>query len=129
MIAPELVKNRESNKSTVQCAICKNRAGSSVKIIRLGTNFSVVCEECIETFSKEDLELMHNMFVAFGGYCGKCASSKEDAYQELKIIAGEYAKSGKDIAKIENDVRTLHRAFLHGITLVQLVQGLRVLSD
>jgi hypothetical protein len=129
MITPELVKTQEAKKSAVQCAVCKNGAGSKVKIVRLGTSFSVVCEECIVNFSKEDLELMHNMFVAFGGWFGKCASSKEDSFQELKIIAKEYAKSGKDIAKIESDVKTLHRAFLHGITLVQLVQGLRVLSE
>ena len=126
MITPELVKPRESKKSRAQCAIC---TGVSIKILRLGSNFAVVCKKCLSTFSLNDLELMHNMFVAFGGYFGRYASSKEESYQELKEIAKEYAQSDRDITKVESDVKTLHRAFTHGITLIQLVQGLRVLSD
>ena len=126
MITPELVKTRESKKAMAQCAIC---AGVSVKILKLGSNFAVVCKNCLDTFSLSDLELMHNMFLAYGGYFGKYASSKEESYQELEAIAEEYAQSGKDFEKIESDVRNLHRAFTHGITPIQLVQGLRVLSD
>jgi len=126
MITPELVKTPESKKSMAQCAVC---AGVGVKILKLGPNFVVVCKRCLDTFSLSDLELMHNMFVAFGGYFGKYASSREESYQELKIIAREYSQSGRDVTRIENDVKNLHRAFTHGITPVQLVQGLRVLSD
>lgn len=125
MITPELVKPRGSKKSMAQCAIC---AGVSVKILRLGSNFAVVCKKCLKIFSLSDLELMHNMFVAFGGYFGRYASTKEESYQALKKIAKEYAQSGRDVTKIESDVKNLHRAFTHGITPVQLVQGLRVLS-
>ena len=124
MITPELVKKQESKKGMGQCAIC---AGVSVRIVRLGRNFAVVCNECSSTFPERDLEFMHNMFLAYGGYFGKCAGSKEETYQELKKIAGEYAKSGRDIEEIESDVKNLHRAFVNGITLVQLVGGLRVL--
>ena len=103
MIAPELVKARETKKRMAQCAVC---AGVGVKILKLGTNFAVVCVRCLDTFSLSDLELMHNMFVAFGGYFGKHARSKEESYQELKKIAKEYAQSGRDISKIESDVKS-----------------------
>ena len=93
MIAPELVKARETKKRIAQCAVC---TGVGVKILKLGSNFAVVCKRCLATFSLSDLELMHNMFVAFGGYFGKHARSKEESYQELKKIAKEYAQSGKD---------------------------------
>ena len=126
MITPELVKHRESKNKMAQCAIC---AGVSVKILRLGSNFAVVCKRCLVTFSLKELELMHDMFIAFGGYFGKYANNKEESYQELKKIAKEYAQSGRGITKIKNDVKNLHRAFTHGITPIQLVQGLRVLSD
>ena len=72
---------------------------------------------------------MHNMFVAYGGYFGKYTINRKETFRVLEQIATEYEKSGKNIDKIENDVKNLHRAFLHGITLVQLVQGLRVLSN
>jgi len=126
MITPELVKSQGSKKNMAQCAVC---AGISVKILKLGSTFAVVCKRCLNTFSLSDLELMHNMFVAFGGYFGKCASNKEESYQELEKIAKEYAQSDRDVAKIESDVKNLHRAFTHGITPIQLIQGLRVLSD
>ena len=126
MITPELVKEQNSKKFLAKCAICD---GTSVKIVRLGHAFAVVCKYCLDTFSRKELELMHNMFLAFGGFFGKNTNSKEETYQELKKIAAEYAQSGKDITKIENDVKNLHRAFIHGITPMQLVQGLRVLSD
>lgn len=126
MITPELVKKRKSEKFTPQCAIC---AGVSVKILRLGSNFAVVCKNCLDTFSLSDLELMHNLFLAYGGYFGKYASSKEESYQELVTIAKEFAQSGRDIKEVGNDAINLHRAFTHGITPIQLIKGLRVLSD
>lgn len=126
MIPPELVKKRESKKSIGQCAIC---AGLSVRIVRLDQKFAVICKECSDTFSRKDLELMHNMFVAYGGYFGKCGDNTEETYQVIEEISREYASSGKDIDKVESDVRNLHRAFVHGISPVQLVKGLRVLVD
>lgn len=126
MITPELVKTRETKKFQAQCAIC---AETSVKIVKIGSNFAVVCNNCLDEFSEKDLELMHNMFLAFGGNFGKYASSKEESYRELEQIAKERAQKGLDVKKIENDVENLHRAFTYGIAPVQLVQGLRVLSD
>ena len=126
MITPELVKKQESKKSIGQCAIC---TGLSVRIVRLDQKFAVVCKECSDNFSKNDLELVHNMFVAYGGYFGKCEGNREETYQELEEIAKEYASSGRDIEKVESDVKNLHRAFVHGITRAQLVNGLRVLVD
>lgn len=126
MVTSGLLKNQESKKFVPQCVIC---AETSVRILRLGSNFSVVCKECSVKFSKRELELMHNMFLAYGGHFGKLNSSKEEAYQELEKIAKEYSKSGKDVARIESDVKNLIRAFLHGITPIQLVKGLQVLSD
>lgn len=99
-----------------------------MKILKLGSNFAVVCKNCLDNFSRKDLELMHNMFLAFGGYFGKHASSRENSYRELEAIAKEYAQEGFGVEKIESDVKNLHRAFLHGITPIQLIQGLRVLS-
>ncbi len=126
MITPELVTDRKK-VSSVKCAICKSRGNSEFKIKRLGRNFGVVCGDCLEEFSDEDLELMHNMFIAFGGHFGKLGGSKEENYKKIEEIARSYEKEGKEAANIENDIGTMHRAFLCGISPVQLVQGLRML--
>lgn len=126
MITPELVINRKK-LSSVECAICRSCESAEVKIKRLGRSFGVVCGDCLEEFSDEDLELMHNMFTAFGGHFGKLGASKEENYKRIEEIARSYEKEGKKASNVENDVQTMHRAFLYGIPPVQLVQGLRML--
>lgn len=69
MITLELEKKRESKKCWAHCAIC---AEPSVKIVKLSSNFTVVSMRCGDAFSGKDLELMCNMFTAFGGYFGEC---------------------------------------------------------
>jgi len=86
-----------------------------------------VCRDCLEEFSDKDLELMHNMFTAFGGYFGKLGGSKEETYKRIEEIARSYEDQGKTAASVKNDVKTMHRAFLYGIPPVQLVQGLKML--
>lgn len=83
MITPELVKKRPSKNGEAQCVIC---AETSVNIRKVGSNFVVVCNGCLVKFTMIELELMHNMFLAFGGYFGKHGSTKEEAFQELKFV-------------------------------------------
>lgn len=92
-------------------------------------SFGIVCEDCLRSFSDKEMELIHNMITAFGGYFGLLSNSKETSYSKLKEIAGDYKALNKDVANIENDVKTLHLAFLYGITPKQLVQRLKLLID
>jgi len=128
MITPELVTDRKKVNS-IECAICRSVESAEVKIKRLGRSFGVVCRDCLEEFSDKDLELMHNMFTAFGGYFGKLGGSKEEAYKKLEEIARSYEKEGKEAPNVESDVKTMHRAFLYGISPMQLVRGLRMLLE
>ncbi len=128
MITPELVSDRKKVCS-VACAICRSCESAEVKIKMLGKSFGVVCGDCLEEFSDKDLELMHNMFTAFGGYFGKLGASKEEKYKKLEEIASSHEREGKEASNVEGDIKTMHRAFLCGISPVQLVQGLRVLLE
>ena len=128
MITPELIIEKKK-VGAVECAICRSCESAEVKIKRLGRSFGVVCRDCSEEFSDEDLELMHNMFTAFGGHFGKLGASKEEKFKKLEEIARIYDKEGKEAASVKSDVKTMHRAFLYGIPPVQLVQGLRVLLE
>lgn len=128
MITPELVSDRKK-KSSVECAICRNKENADVRIKMLGRHFGVVCRDCIEEFSDRELELMHNMFVAFGGHFGKLGGSKEETYKSLEQIARSYKEEGKEASHIESDIKTMHQAFLYGITPIQLGRGLRILLE
>jgi len=128
MIVSELTK-KKSTFSYVKCVLCQNNTKLDVRIKKIGNSFGTVCEECAKTFNDEEIELMYNMFTAFGGYFGKMSNSKELSYSRLEEIAKDYKERNKDINNIENDIKTLHSAFLFGISPQQLVKGLKLLVD
>ena len=49
--------------------------------------------------------------------------------RKLEEIAKGYKEQNKSIYKIENDIKTLHSAFLYGISSQQLVRGVKLLVD
>ena len=128
MIVSELTK-KKNTFSYVKCVLCRNDTNLNVRIKKIGNSFGTVCEECAKTFNDEEIELMHNMFTAFGGYYGKMSNSKELSYSKLEEIAKDYKEQYRDINDIENDIKTLHLAFLYGISPQQLVKGLKLLID
>ncbi len=128
MIVSEFPKKRNT-LSYIKCVLCRIDTKLDVKIKRIGNTFGTVCEECAKAFSDEEIELMHNMFTAFGGYYGKMSNSKELSYSKLEEIAKDYKEQYRDINGVESDVKTLHSAFLYGISPQQLVKGLKLLID
>ena len=128
MITPELIEEKKS-LSFVKCGICHGNANSRTTIKKTGNSFSIVCNKCSRLFTDKEIELMHNMFTAFGGYFSKMSNSKEVTFSKLKEIARDYKSQQKDIETIENDIKTLHAAFLYGISPQQLVKGLNLLID
>ena len=128
MIVSEFPK-KKNTLSYIKCVLCRNDTKLDVKIKKIGNIFGTVCEECAKAFSDEEIELMHNMFTAFGGYYGKMSNSKELSYSKLEEIAKDYKEQYRDTNEVENDVKTLHSAFLYGISPQQLVKGLKLLID
>ena len=122
MIVSEVTK-KKNTLSCIKCVLCRNDTKLDVKIKKIGNSFGTVCEECVKAFRDEEIELIHNMFSAFGGYFGKMSNSKELSYSKLEEIAKGYKEQNKNINNIENDVKTLHSAFLYGISMQQLVKG------
>ncbi|MBY9020140.1 MAG: hypothetical protein KGD67_03710 [Candidatus Lokiarchaeota archaeon] len=128
MIVSEFPK-KKNTFSAVKCVLCRDDTTRDVRIKKIGNSYGTVCEECVKSFNDGEIELMHNMFRAFGGYFGKMSNSKELSYSKLKQIAKDYSEMDKDITNIENDIKTLHSAFLYGISPEQLVKGLKLLVD
>ena len=121
MIVSEPMK-KKITFSYVKCVLCRNNTKMNVKIKKIGNFYGTVCEGCAKSFNDEEIELMHNMFTAFGGYFGKMSDSKELSYSKLEEIAKDYKEENKDINNVENDVKTLHSAFLYGISPPKLVK-------
>ena len=110
----------------VKCGICHTEIVSSASIYQEGFHFGLVCEECYKNNSPEDLELMANMFIAYGGYFGKLKIADFSLNKLLEQI----------VSKVENKENVeelhftyMHHALLNGITPKQFVQGLRILLE
>ena len=114
---------------SVKCKLCQNNVKKTSQIVKLGTNYGVICSDCAEEFSPKDRELIYNMFTAFGGYYGKLRTPTTNNYKIIKSLADQYQLVNKEINITSLDVRVLHMAFLYGISPSQIIQGLRILSD
>ena len=66
------------------------------------------------------------MFCAYGGHFSKLSNSKETTNSKLREIANDYEKREKYIENVENEIKTLHSAFLYGIRPRQLVKSLKL---
>ena len=69
MITSELVREKKKLNS-VKCFLCRSNTNSYFKIKKIGICFGIVCEDCLKAFSDKEMELIHNMITAFGGYFG-----------------------------------------------------------
>jgi predicted amidophosphoribosyltransferase len=114
---------------SVKCKLCQAEVKKTSQIVKLGTNYGVICSDCAEELSHTDRELIYNMCVAFGGYYGKLRTPTTNNYKIIKSLAEQYQINNRAINVTSLDVHILHRAFLYGISPSQIVQGLKILSD
>lgn len=129
MITSTKLEEKQS-LNLVKCAICHNNANKNARIKRLGTQFGIICNDCHEEFSQDEIELISNMCIAFGGYFGKLKTSKILNYQIIKELAEEFKLNKDKIALSTINIKLLHKALLYGIPPGQFIKGLElILSD
>jgi hypothetical protein len=111
----------------ISCGICHGDVKGSQRIIKAGINFAVICEQCYRRFSKDELELMLNMFLSFGGYFGQLKSSKSTTSKRFNRLLKDIEQNQSKFSRSELDIRIIHKALLHGIAHHKLVKqkGLR----
>lgn len=110
----------------VRCGICRHNIEKVATIYQEGLSFGVICEECYKNNSPEDLELMANLFMAYGGYFGMRKDSDYSLYKVLKTLTSGDNGNG---SIIEININMLHQALLHGVCPHQFRQGLKLLLD
>ena len=115
----------EKKRSFVKCSICKQEIIGNHRFIRLAMNYGVICPECDNKFNDDEIELISNIFTAFGGYFGsKKGSSENSISQIIKKLSILQKLSEKSIEINALDIKILHQALLHGISPRQIVQRL-----
>ncbi|MFX0021506.1 MAG: hypothetical protein ACFE9S_04220 [Candidatus Hermodarchaeota archaeon] len=113
----------------IKCGICRNEIKRGASIYQEGLTFGVVCEECYKNNSQQDLELMANLFLAYGGYFGKLKQNKFSVYETIKKLMEKF-QPGKDLdSLIELNIKMMHQALLYGVTPQELINGLKILLN
>ena len=113
----------------VKCGICRNEITRGASIYQEGLTFGVVCEHCYKNNSPEDLELMANLFLAYGGYFGIQKERKRSTYKTIKKIMTKYQPRKEPDALIERNIKMTHKALLYGITPQELIYGIKILLE
>jgi uncharacterized Zn-finger protein len=114
----------KENRSFVKCSICKQEIVGKHRFIELAMNYGVICPECDCRFNNDEIELISNLFIAYGGYFGsKKGISKNSTHQIMKKLSNLHDLSSKNIEINALDVKILHQALLHGISPRQIVHG------
>ncbi len=106
---------------TFKCGVCQKDIEEHEIIYQDVTHFRVVCSTCNDLFTKEDLELVINIFLSHEGFFGKLkpTASKHD----LKGLIIEYEKRSK-LNVEEMNILLLHKALLYEITPKQFIKQL-----
>jgi len=125
MLTTTKLDEKKSLKS-VKCAICQGDAKNNAKIQKLGTNFGIICNDCYEELSKDEIQLISNMFNAFGGYFGKLKTRNLSNYKIIKELAEEFKVKKEKIEFSKINIQLLHKALLYGIAPRQFIKGLEL---
>jgi hypothetical protein len=113
--------------NSIKCGICRAEIRRDAIIFQEGLHYGIVCSKCHDSTSKEDLELMANMFLAYGGYFGKLKDPDFSIGEILKELLKENDVNTKNASLEDLNVRLLHCALLHGLTPQQFIRGLEIL--
>ena len=112
-------------RTYVKCSICKKEITGKHRFIELAMNYGVICPECDNLFDDNEIELISNLFTAFGGHFGaKKGNSARNPSQFISKLSNIHKLNEKRIDLNTLDVKILHQALLHGISPRQIIQGL-----
>jgi len=115
MIVSSEFKNKDFQDS-INCGICRMEIIQEAAIFQEGLHFGVICSKCYIDNSEEDIELMSNMFLAFGGYFGMLRDPDYSIYEMLKDLVSKIHDNKNTMSSVEMKIRLFHTALLHGIT-------------
>lgn len=116
-----MIVDSKKPRYSLYCSICRKKITEKASIFQESLHFGIVCPVCHTNNSQEDLELMANLFLAFGGFFGKKEEAKFDVETVLRKLIDEVDSSGSQVSVEKLNVKVLHRALLHGVTPKQYV--------
>jgi len=124
-----MITESQDYGQSIKCSICRHEIKDRATLCQTGVNYGIVCVECYQKFSSEDLELMANLFIAFGGYFGQYQRSEFSILRILKAIHMDLLPVYEEKGIEELNIRMLHRALLHGISPEEYIESLELVFE
>ena len=107
----------------VRCAICHAEIKDRHRIYQTRLSFGVVCKGCVKRFSKEDIEMIANLFLAYGGYFGQYGRDSL-SIENLIIRFAQKIDLGTETLTSTN-IKMWHEILIHGFTPKEFLQALK----
>lgn len=129
MLEKNITKLENTHKQkvkAVRCDICQKDLNKKAIFYHTAINDKIICESCYKTFSKDDIELMVNLFSAYGGYFGKYQKLKISVYNRLKELSGIDIEQDAISGAEGLNLRLLHTALQFGFTPKECFQGILI---
>jgi hypothetical protein len=120
-------KKKVISPNSIKCGICNTEIRNRATIYRSEVYVRVICENCLRKFSSDDIELMINVFTAFGGYFAKNRKPDYIIYIILKEFKEELNSKGSSLSLLELKLKLLHKALLYGISPEKYFQRLKMI--
>ena len=106
----------------IKCSICRADIKERHKMYQTSLKLGVICRSCRNRFSEEDIEMIVNIFFAFGGYFGKYDKS-EFSIDDVIVEFAEQLDAGSTNLHSQN-VKMWHKVLTHGITPQEFLEEL-----
>ncbi|MHA1915875.1 MAG: hypothetical protein ACW986_17985 [Promethearchaeota archaeon] len=116
MMSSELKSSTEIFQIIQTCGICNKDIRKEVATYQGGFQFGIICSSCHANNSEEDIELMSNMFLAFGGFFGMQRDPNFPVNEMLKDLLDEIHVRKETTSPKELKLKLMYLALLHGIT-------------
>jgi hypothetical protein len=111
----------------IKCSICRADIKDRHNVYQSSLKLGIICNLCKQRFSDEDIEMIINIFFAFGEFFG--ARDRSNFSIEDTIL--EFAKN-LDEGKVNfhsQNVRMWHKVLTHGITPKEFLKELSAFSE
>jgi len=110
--------------SGIKCSICRADIKERHKMFQTSLKLGVICRSCRKRFSDEDVEMIVNLFFAFGGYFGEFDKS-EFSIDDVIVEFAEQLDAGRATFHSQN-LKMWHKVLTHGITPKEFLKELSV---
>ncbi len=111
----------------IKCSICRALIRDRHRMYQSSLKLGVICKSCRDRFSSDDIEMIVNLFFAYGGYFGQYDKS-EFSLENVIVGSARQLETGKSSFHSQN-VKMWHKALTHGITPEEFLKKLSLLVE